>query len=343
MTSLSLSRAEEILERFPAQRILVVGDLMLDRYIYGRVERISPEAPVPVVEVTHEQSMPGGAGNVASNVRSLGGRVAVCGVVGVDAWGDTLLGLLRDEGVDTAPVVQSTELPTTVKTRVIAEHQQVVRVDREKRRAWSDKLQERTVQSSLEALEGCTGLILEDYGKGVIRHRLVNRLLEETARRGLVSGLDPKEDHDFAASSLTVATPNRRETHLLGTGHVPRGEESADPLHDEDLLRAARRLMQKWSPRFLAVTLGAHGMLVLEADAGIPRHIPARAREVYDVSGAGDTVIAACILALAAGASPMEAAEIANFAAGVVVGKLGTATCSRSELLDYMREQEQES
>jgi len=341
MTSIAPKRVEQILGNFASQRIVVIGDLMLDRYVYGTVERISPEAPVPVVEVSHERSMPGGAGNVASNIRSLGAAADICAVVGLDAWGEKVLQLLREEGVGTDPLVRTADSPTTVKTRVIAEHQQVVRVDRERRSGWSAGVQEQLVHAALGALDGSTGVILEDYGKGVISQGLVDRVLQKAAASSLVSGLDPKENHSLSASGLTVATPNRRETHLLATGHAPHGRPEAPPLEDQELLRATRILMGKWAARFLAVTLGSHGMLVVQPGESRPLHIPTRAREVYDVSGAGDTVIAACTLSLAAGASPVEAAEIANFAAGVVVGKLGTATCSRAELLQYVHQQEE--
>ncbi|RKX33206.1 MAG: carbohydrate kinase [Verrucomicrobia bacterium] len=340
MTSIAPHRVEQILGNFESQRIVVIGDLMLDRYVYGTVERISPEAPVPVVEVTDERSMPGGAGNVASNIRSLGGAADICAVVGMDAWGEKVLELLHEEGVGTDPVVRAADSPTTVKTRVIAEHQQVVRVDREKRSGWSAGVQGKLVEAALGALDRSTGVILEDYGKGVISQGLVDRVLAKASASGLVSGLDPKENHSLSAKGLTVATPNRREAYLLATGYAPHGTPETPPLEDHELLRATRILMEKWSPRFLAVTLGSHGMLVVQPDESRPLHIPTRAREVYDVSGAGDTVIAACVLALAAGASPVEAAEIANFAAGVVVGKLGTATCSRAELLHSVQEQE---
>lgn len=326
--SITSTRVHELLQQFQRQRIAVIGDLMLDRYIYGAVSRISPEAPVPVIHVRHEKAMPGGASNVAANIRALGGQVAICGLLGRDSAGRELREILIKNGVSTEGILDLPDMRTTVKTRIIAERQQVCRVD------WEEKLQpdEPTLDGFCKRiaveLKKATGAVLEDYGKGVLQQRVVDAALGVTRASQLPVGLDPK-DYSLQLTGLTVATPNRKEA--FAAAGLPETSPAPDPLHDRALLEAGDVLLKKWLPKMLLITLGAQGMLLLTADAP-PHHVPTRAREVFDVSGAGDTVIATCILALAAGAAPIEAAEIANFAAGVVVGKLGTATCSPAEL-----------
>ncbi|MCX6998544.1 MAG: PfkB family carbohydrate kinase [Kiritimatiellaeota bacterium] len=325
-------RVKQLLQLFPRQRIAVVGDLMLDRYIYGTVSRISPEAPVPVLHVTREKSMPGGASNVAWNVLALGGQTALCGLLGRDSAGRELREILVKGGMQADGVLDFPHLRTTVKTRIIAERQQVVRVD------WEDQL--RLDEITLDAfcrrvaveVKKSTGVILEDYGKGVLQQRVADAALAAARAAGIPSGLDPKDD-SLQMAGLTVATPNRREA--FAAAGVPETAPGADPLRDAELLRVGAILVKKWTPRLLMVTLGPQGMLLLSGNEP-PRHVPTRAREVFDVSGAGDTVIATCVLALAAGAEFGEAAEIANYAAGVVVGKMGTATCSPAELLEAL-------
>jgi D-glycero-beta-D-manno-heptose-7-phosphate kinase len=331
--TLKARRAKQILTRFSLQRILVVGDLMLDRYIYGGVSRISPEAPVPIVRVTHEKSMPGGASNVAWNVQSLGSRAAVCGVIGKDANGDELKAVLRRGGVCAVGAMDIEGIRTIVKTRIIAERQQVVRVDWEDDFELAGKMADDFYRRLVVEVKKSTGVILEDYGKGVIRQAVVDAALKTATEIGIPIGLDPKENLDLNVGGVTVATPNRKEAFMIAG--VKESPIHSNPLEDEALLKVADILMKKWSPALLLVTLGPLGILLMTKTAS-PRHVPTRAREVYDVSGAGDTVIATCVLALAAGANPFEAAEMANYAAGVVVGKLGTATCAPQELLSYL-------
>jgi D-beta-D-heptose 7-phosphate kinase/D-beta-D-heptose 1-phosphate adenosyltransferase len=331
--SISIDRARAVLSQFARQRILVVGDLMLDRYIHGAVSRISPEAPVPVVRVTQERSVPGGAANVAANIGSLGAGAASCGILGRDTAGQELRALLEKTGVHLDGCLDDPGWRTIVKTRVIAERQQVVRVD------WEDDFElggprlaafcERVDRETRRA----TGVIIEDYGKGLIQQAVVDTALKAAAEKGIPCGLDPKENHELAMSGITVATPNRKEAFAIA--RVAESAPQPDPLRDRALRTVSEELLSKWSPRLLVITLGAQGML-LASRGEAPRHVPTRAREVFDVSGAGDTVIAACVLSLAAGATPLEAAELANFAAGVVVGKLGTASCTQEELLGYM-------
>ena len=331
--SLSAVHAKKILARFSRQRILVVGDLMLDRYVYGGVSRISPEAPVPVVHVTHEKSMPGGASNVAWNVRSLGGRAAVSGILGRDATGRELKRLLTRGGVLVSGALEIGDFRTTVKERVIAERQQVVRVDRENNFQLAGKTEEAFCRRLASEVGKATGVIIEDYGKGVIRQRVVDTVLASAKARGLPIGLDPKENHELGLGGITVATPNRKEAFAIAG--VKESAAHSSPLNDKALLKVAGILMKKWAPAMLLITLGPLGILLVTKSSP-PKHVPTRAREVFDVSGAGDTVIATCVLALAAGASPFEAAELANYAAGVVVGKLGTATCTQQEILSYL-------
>ncbi len=327
------SLVESILGRFARQRILVVGDLMLDRYIRGTVSRISPEAPVPVVHVTEERSVPGGASNVAHNVAALGGRGAVAGVLGRDDAGTDLLNVLRERRVNVDAVLRLPEYRTIVKTRVLAERQQVVRVDWETRLALAGRPRATFLRKLGEAVARSSGVILEDYNKGLITQPVVDTVLAAARRRGIPVGLDPKDNEELDVRGITLATPNRKEA-FVAAGEEDPGAAS-DPLKDAALLEVGNKLLTLWRPAFLNITLGPLGMLLLEKGRP-PRHVPTRAREVFDVSGAGDTVIATCVLAAAAGASHVEAAEIANIAAGVVVGKLGTATCTQRELLDYM-------
>jgi len=329
------ARAAELLETFSSRRILVVGDLMLDRYIIGSVSRISPEAPVPVVHVNQEKAVLGGSSNVALNVRSLNGRAAVAGVMGEDADGELLCSLLNERGIGTDAVLRDHRIRTTVKTRVIAERQQVVRIDWEDSFEFTPERLEK-IQRGIEAeIADADGVVLEDYGKGVMTQEVVDIVLRAALAKGIPVGLDPKDNHQLNLEGITLATPNRKEA-FIGAG-VPEKPPAADPLADGPLLKVGEILLKKWRPDHLAITLGAQGMLLLDQGQP-PKLVPTRAREVFDVSGAGDTVIATSVLARSAGASFYEAAELANYAAGVVVGKLGTATCSPEELLNWLPE-----
>lgn len=328
--SLPHSRAVELLNRFVGLEISVVGDLMLDRYIHGQVDRISPEAPVPVVNVLREHCVPGGACNVALNIQALGGKARVCGIVGTCAHGDELLDQLRNSGVNVGPVLRDPSGTTIVKTRILADRQQMLRVDRENRDLQDLVLSPAFTAKVDAATSGVDGVVLEDYGKGVLQQEVVSRVLTAAKGTGIPSGYDPKDNHELDVKGVTFATPNRKEAfHVAG---VRDRHPDRPPLEDADLLQAARRLRDVWQPDHLMITLGPQGML-LQSGAEPPVHVSTRAREVFDVSGAGDTVIATATLALSAGASFREAAELANAAAGIVVAKLGTATTSPEELL----------
>jgi D-glycero-beta-D-manno-heptose-7-phosphate kinase len=326
-------KARSILEGFANCRILVVGDLMLDRYVFGSVTRISPEAPVPVLRVTGERAVPGGAANVAHNIEALGGRATLAGLVGNDPDGKTLARLLRGNGVGLDAVVRKKTIQTTVKTRIVAERQQVVRVDREDPPGHAAELEGLLCARIRKALPGVQGVIMEDYGKGVLTQTVVDTVLDGARAVGIPVGLDPNRV-DLRFRWMSLATPNYAEAcAAAGEPAVPLG---ADPASSPTLVRVGKILSKKWNCEMLAVTLGPHGMYLVP-HGGKPSIMPARAREVYDVSGAGDTVIAAMMLATVAGAGGLDAAALANYAAGVVVGKVGTATCSPDELLAYIR------
>jgi D-glycero-beta-D-manno-heptose-7-phosphate kinase len=318
-----------ILDRFPSQRILVIGDVMLDEFIWGKVSRISPEAPVPVVNVTSESYYPGGAANVARNVREFTSGVSVMGLIGNDARGQQLLDLLRATGIDTAGVLSDASRFTTTKTRVIARNQQVVRVDRERNHPLTTA-QTAQVMRHLDALgPQVDAVIVADYGKGFLTQPLADCMCQWAAAHGKILTVDPHPHTSLAWSGATAVKPNRAEA-FLAAG-LPASDAVEPVMSDEALLGAGKRLLQKWNAASLLVTLGEQGMLLLERDAP-PYHIPTRAKAVFDVSGAGDTAIAVFTLALAAGATPREAAELANCASGLVVAKLGTATVTRDEL-----------
>jgi D-glycero-beta-D-manno-heptose-7-phosphate kinase len=318
-----------ILDRFPSQRILVIGDVMLDEFIWGKVSRISPEAPVPVVNVTSESYYPGGAANVARNIREFTSGVSVMGLIGNDARGQQLLDLLRATGIDTAGVLSDASRFTTTKTRVIARNQQVVRVDRERNHPLTTA-QTAQVMRHLDALgPRVDAVIVADYGKGFLTQPLADCMCQWAAAHGKILTVDPHPHTSLAWSGATAVKPNRAEA-FLAAG-LPASDAVEPVMSDEALLGAGKRLLQKWNAGSLLVTLGEQGMLLLERDAP-PYHIPTRAKAVFDVSGAGDTAIAVFTLALAAGATPREAAEIANCASGLVVAKLGTATVTRDEL-----------
>ena len=312
--------------RFPKQRILVLGDIMADEYIWGSVSRLSPEAPVPVVEVKAESVRLGGAGNVAANVRSLGGAAILVGVVGNDPVGERLIDQLEAAGIKSDGVLVDRTRPTTVKTRVIAGSQQVVRFDRESVLDLSKEVTERLLEAATERLGEADALLISDYAKGVITKRVAREILPLARRRKKFIVVDPKVHHLHLYKGATVVTPNHHEASAFARLPI-RGQQ--------DLVAVGREMFRKLDVGGVVVTRGDQGMSVFEN--GRVTHIPAVGKEVYDVTGAGDTVIAALGLALASGASLREAAIIANHAAGVVVGKVGTATVSQRELLDALK------
>ena len=323
-------RIEQLISGFSRSKILVVGDVMLDEFIWGSVRRISPEAPVPIVQLERESFMPGGAANVARNIAALGIPTELFSIVGRDAAGKKLKQLLLEANVESDGCICSDSRITTVKTRIIAHQQQVVRLDRdavgypEKRSA--GQLMKRLEQS----LQAADALIIGDYGKGIISQSLLERLKEICRAQGVWLSVDPKPAHVLDLSGVSLLTPNRKEAFELAG--VADSSRSDDPLTDEELMRVADKLLNIVSPEILLITLGEHGMLLCESGKKAA-HIPTVAQQVFDVSGAGDTVIAVFTAAVAAGASPVEAAILANCGAGVVVGKVGTATATSHELI----------
>lgn len=322
--------ARDAIQRMAGCRILVIGDVMLDHFIWGAVRRISPEAPVPVVEVTKETTFPGGAANVARNLSAFTPHAYLLGRVGRDSAADELRRLLETEGVRTQPLLENGGLPTIAKTRIIARQQHVVRVDRETLEKLSAaELDEvsRRVEALLPELDG---LIIEDYGKGFVTQELAERVLGLAAAAGKLVTVDPSPRNPLNWRGASLVKPNRLEA--FAAAGVQDHRSPGPPLEDERLLEVGRRLLEQWQVGKVLITLGEQGMMLFQQGLA-PHHIPTRAREVYDVSGAGDTAIAFLTLALAAGLSAEDAADLANHASGIVVGKLGTARVTRDELL----------
>jgi D-glycero-beta-D-manno-heptose-7-phosphate kinase len=324
-----VARLSALMAHFPGKRILVIGDLMLDEFIWGKVSRISPEAPVPIVNVTGESYYPGGAANVARNLVEMTGSVAVMGLIGDDPPGARLMALMQAAGIDTAGVDCDPFLPTTVKTRIIARNQQVVRVDRERKAPLSEEQTARSMKRLDEMIGSLDGIIVADYGKGFLTQPFADHICRQARVYGKILTVDPHPHTSLSWRGAAAIKPNRAEA-FAAVG-LPNPEPVLPVLQDEALLEAARRLRAKWETENLLITLGEHGMLLLDA-AGSVYHTPTRAQEVFDVSGAGDTAIAVFTLGLIAGAAPAEAAELANCASGIVVGKLGTAKVTAGEL-----------
>jgi D-beta-D-heptose 7-phosphate kinase/D-beta-D-heptose 1-phosphate adenosyltransferase len=321
LNRLSVSRAEDLLSRIRNIKVLVVGDLMLDRYLEGSVDRISPEAPVPVVRVESETWALGGAGNVAANVVALGARCDVVGCVGRDPEGEVLKNRLRELGVGVNGLVELPTRPTTVKTRIMARHQHVTRIDREVSADISETEAARLMEALSEMAPEAGALALEDYNKGVLIPSLIHKSLSASHDRGIPAVVDPKRLRFFEFQGATVFKPNARELEdALGERLQP---------EDAEWMEAARARL---GCETLLLTLGEDGMAVQSREEGLLR-VPTAARDVYDVSGAGDTVTAVMATALAAEASPLEAAVLANHAAAVEVGKAGVATVSPEEIL----------
>ncbi len=319
-------RAVEIIEGFKDRHILVIGDLMMDHYIWGRVARISPEAPVPVVDVIKESMMLGGAANVANNIIGLGAKAYVSGVIGRDDNGRALVHELRQRDIATEGIIVEDARPTTIKTRVIAHSQHVVRFDREDK----NNISESTYGLITDYARGLSGevsaIIISDYCKGVVTKKLVGEILSISKGSGIFTSVDPKIGHFDFYTGVNLITPNLNEA-ASGSGITITDEET--------LILAGRTLLQRIGCDIVLITKGEQGMSLFERNGGVS-HIPTFAREVYDVTGAGDTVIAAFTLAYVSGATMKEAAIIANHAAGIVVGEVGTAIATREQLLEYL-------
>lgn len=319
----------KIVRGFKGANVMVVGDLILDEFIWGDVSRISPEAPVPVVWVRKESFMPGGASNVANNLSSLGGKVYSVGVIGDDDRGAILKRALDEKGIDTSNILVDGSRPTTLKTRVVAGHQQVVRIDKERVEALSDVMVRRMMDNIAETIKKVDAVIIEDYGKGVITPKLLQKVVPLAKRSGKIISVDPKEEHFKYYRGITVITPNNHEASRAV------GFQIKD---DATLKKAGAALLSKIGCRIALVTLGENGMAVF-CKGKVMERIPTFAQEVFDVSGAGDTVIAAYTLGLASGGDPVKSAYIANCAAGIVVGKVGIAVVDPKELIDRIKKE----
>ena len=337
-----MKKLRSIIRRFNKARILVVGDLILDEYIWGAVERISPEAPVPVVWANKRTYVPGGAANVANNIRSLDGEVFLIGVTGKDKNTEVLFSELKKRKISTAGIFIEPGRHTTLKTRIIAGHQQIVRVDWEHTDPLPGDLNERIIKFIQRKIDDLDAIIIEDYGKGVINMQLLAELISLAHAHKKIITVDPKEEHFQYYRGVTSITPNRRELenairNLKIKDTTNRFKLNNDRLStDRDIDSAVRQILEYLELDSILVTLGEHGMQLFEKNGRLTR-IPTVAQEVFDVSGAGDTVISAFTMGLSCSASKLEAAHIANFAAGIVVGKVGTAVTTRKELLERIR------
>jgi D-beta-D-heptose 7-phosphate kinase/D-beta-D-heptose 1-phosphate adenosyltransferase len=323
-----LAALESTVGRFAGRRIAVLGDCMTDRYLWGRVERISPEAPVPVVEIERESSALGGAANVAANLRALGAEPLLLGVVGADDDGRRLREQLAAQGLDLAGLVSDTGRPTTVKTRIVAHAQQVVRADRESRADLAGPALERLLAVAARELPGCHGLVVSDYGKGVIHPGTLEPALGAARTAGIAVSVDPKESHIDAYRGVSILTPNQHEAGWA------QGRRVTD---EASLMEVGWGLQRRLDAAAVLVTRGPDGMSLFER-GGRYTCLPTVAREVYDVTGAGDTVVGVVALALAAGADFPSACQLANHAAGIVIREVGTAACSQAQLLASLAE-----
>lgn len=326
---MSSPSASARIEDFAGRRVVVVGDLMLDEFVRGDVARISPEAPVPILEVTDCSSTPGGAANAAMNVASLGGRVKLVGVVGADAPAEVLSGLVAKAGVDVVGFVVDPTRPTTQKTRIVARHQQVVRIDQESRAAIDDSVAAALVSAARAALADADACIVSDYGKGVVSPALVAEIVKAARARKIPVIVDPKRRDFSAYRGATVITPNLAELELATGARLTTTAE---------VVAAGTSLLPLLDGGAVLATRGAAGMTLLRPDMA-PVHTHARARAVFDVTGAGDTVVSTLALALAAGVDIVVAMDIASVAAGLVISKVGTATVDVAELRAAMEGQ----
>jgi D-glycero-beta-D-manno-heptose-7-phosphate kinase len=324
--SISADQARPLLEQIATRRILVIGDVMLDHYIWGDATRISPEAPVPVVEISRDTYVPGGAANVALNCAALGATTTVAGYMADDEAGRRLQMLLRERSI--TPIAATGVGMTIIKTRVILQHQQLCRLDREAAPPdyrWDPAEAEAALKPAIAAADA---VVLSDYAKGLLTTELVAAVVREARAAGKLVALDPKPKNPIAFTDIDLLTPNRKEAaQLAGVELSPHSRFPAEEI--------CRRIHETYRVKNLVITMSEDGMLLCR-DGCIVRQIPTAAREVFDVSGAGDTSIAALVLALSAGADLETAASFANAAAGVVVGKVGTATVSPAELLAYV-------
>lgn len=329
--TIDLGRFDELIAAFAGRKVAILGDVMLDRYIWGDVNRISPEAPVPVVEIRDETMRFGGAANVAENVAALGADAEIIGIVGDDDPGRNLLDLLKARGVRVGHMPVAADRPTTTKTRIIAHNQQIVRADRERVGAIEDAVQNALLASLRDVVASADVLVISDYGKGVVNEQTLEAALATASEHGTLVCVDPKESHFSRYVGVTAITPNLKEA-SWAVGYAMTGEE--------ELVRGGWELRERLDAECVIVTRGENGMSLF-MKSGEYTHLPTVAREVYDVTGAGDTVVSVLGVALAAGASMVEAAVVANHAAGVVIREVGTASITVDDIRESFQEQEE--
>ncbi|RKZ35017.1 D-glycero-beta-D-manno-heptose-7-phosphate kinase [bacterium] len=322
-----LDRLAQLFERLENLPIAVIGDIMLDRYIWGDAERISPEAPVPIVFVNGETARLGGAANVAWNVRTLGAKPLLFGVIGKDIFGQRFSDLLIEYEIDSEHIVVEKTRPTTAKTRIIARGQQVLRIDRENLIDISAAVEKKLMEKFMDSIDEVAGIILSDYGKGIICESLLKRIVPEARKRNKFVAVDPKERHFNLYSGVSIVTPNTKEA----------GDAVDIKIRDyESLINAGNKLKELTGADNILITRGAEGMSLFYSDGKI-ENFPTMARDVYDVTGAGDSVVGVFTAVVSAGGTLREAAIISSHAAGVVVGKLGTAAASKQEIIDSVK------
>lgn len=328
MEKISKERFDQVFSGWGGHRILVLGDVMLDEYLWGNVSRISPEAPVPVVEIVKDSIKLGGGANVALNIKALGDEPILVGVVGEDGNGHKMISALSEAGIESVGIFRDNPRTTTIKTRIIAHNQQVVRADRENTEEISEELTGEIMAFVTDRIREIHGIIISDYGKGVVTSRLLSGVIELCRENEVFIAVDPKDTHFMNYKRVSLITPNHHEA----------GFVYGKRIRNEDILQEVGwGLLQRLNVDALLITRGEKGMSLFEAD-GTLTHFPTRAKKVYDVTGAGDTVISAFTCAVAAGANYREATLICNHAAGLVVGEVGTAQVTREELMADLEE-----
>jgi D-beta-D-heptose 7-phosphate kinase/D-beta-D-heptose 1-phosphate adenosyltransferase len=325
--NISYNRIKNIVSNFQKSSIMVIGDSMLDEYIWGDVSRISPEAPVPVVKVESRSFRLGGAANVAQNLKSLGINTYLISLCGQDSHGKTLKEMLENLGCTSEGLLTSSCRPTTIKTRIIARHQQVVRVDEES----VVDLTEKEIKSLLEKfyffLPKIKGIIISDYSKGVISKKFISRIIKECKKRKIFIAIDPKERHFSLYKGVNIITPNLKEAHaVLGLSSICYADDKIEKL--------GWKIINKLNLPYLLITLSEKGMALFERDSHKFTHLPTRAKKVFDVTGAGDTVISVYTASIISNAKPIEAAFLSNVAAGITVGEIGTAFVTPQQILE---------
>jgi rfaE bifunctional protein kinase chain/domain len=324
MVDISNKRLDELKKGFDGKRIAVVGDMMLDGYFWGDVKRISPEAPVPVLEVEEEFFRFGGAANVALNILTLGGIPVPVGVIGKDGYGNIFTSLLKEKKIEETGIIIDDDRPTTTKTRVIANSQHVVRIDKESKAYIKNKIEQQILSFLESSIGRIDGIILQDYNKGILTPTLISKIIPLANKKNILIAVDPKFDNFFEYKNVTVFKPNRKETESILGIRIK---------SDNDISSAGKTLLHKLNSNYVLLTLGEGGIAVFEK-GDKERRMPTKARKVADVSGAGDTVISTLTIALASGADIYESSFLANYAAGIVCGEVGIVPIEKEKLFE---------